>query len=231
MNNENEKSDRESESLRIPLVGLRIERTTDFVAAAAFLIASVSAASQLTSYFQGHQIKLIAPDQVILTLKQDIYGNEWLRVAARMAYVNDAAAGYSGTIKRESVKFSFNGKKREQLWASLTDFIDKGTEFDVVRNGEANPFPVPYSSSVSRGVYFSPHPKRCLKNKKCEKNSNYIGSKEAIDELYEVDRIKFKFFSYIYGERRPLTAVCTIDLTDEMVDHLVARDFFVSVCW
>jgi len=103
----------------ISIFGLRIERKTDILAFAAFLIAITGTANQIFHEARGPNIKLFQPNGIIFHFFD--YGNEkkFLRLGLRSSYINSARRDYTGVVLNEYIVFEINDKKYKQVWGDL----------------------------------------------------------------------------------------------------------------
>lgn len=218
--------------LTIPLLGLQVERRTDLLAAAAFLMALASAIAQLYYSWIGAKVELFAPEQVTLILHDYGSGQHYLRIGARMAYVNAGRPGYNATVRREAVKFNLTGRTYEQVWQSEHQFSQLGNRLTDKYLAEARPFPINAGSSVSREVYFAPHQVRCsTKETTCDPDTQYLDAKSAIDAVSSLKTLRVTFLSWVFGEDEPLSVSCTLDISDPVVDGLVLNRWAAPNCW
>ncbi len=92
--------------MTIKLLGIEIDRKTDILALAAFLISVSTIIYTISIFIQGHKVNLIPPETIML--KKETYetdGEPYIAVIATMAYVNSSKGGFNVVIKKEKVSF------------------------------------------------------------------------------------------------------------------------------
>ena len=230
-------SDKSNRPIRHPLGRLLIERKTGITAVLAFLLAFGASAIQVVNYFRGAEVSLFAPEQILINFEPVSHQGEdrrFMRVGARMAYVNSGSIGYNATILQESVSFELNGMEYVQLWQSEHEFSNPNHDhiLDEKYIAEARPRQINAGSSLSREVYFSPVPQRCPSEQTCCKPDIYfLFWDPGFSLISDAEMIKFTFKSYIFGEEDPKIVSCTVDLTITVLHELENNMWSSMPCW
>ncbi len=217
----------------IKMLGLDIERKTDILALAAFLIAVGGIVFQITNYFRGPVIRLFPPDQVVIRKLKYPNGEEFIGIVARMAYVNSGQTGYNGIIRRELVRFKLDGTVYEQVWHSFVSTDSIGDELVENRTIEAKPVPVNAASSESHETAFVPRRVRCLAEAlDCNSNANFLTWEEFLIKLEKLKlrQLRFDFEAEIYDEP-PIRVACIIDIDTTLKTGLIDRGWHAPSCW
>ena len=217
--------------MSIKLFGLVIERKTDFIALAAFFLAFSSFIAQIIFFFQGPNVKLFPPEQILI--KADIFPNagNYVRFGARMAYVNSAFIGYNDSIRKETISFVIEDNLYEQAWQTFESFDLQDEKLKSSYYSDAHPTPVNAGSSTSHETYFSPRSIRCKKNSSdCNKWINYLKFDEFIDKVTKINKLYFKFKSYTYSDK-VLEVNCFIDVDDALIARLKQNRWAAPACW
>ena len=102
---------------------LTVKRETDLVALAAFILAFAAVAYQVAEYFRGAQVKLFGPEQILIH-GDNIDGQDYVRFATRMSFINSGDIGYNAVIGRELLQVQIGGSPYAQTWQS---FIHSGS--------------------------------------------------------------------------------------------------------
>lgn len=210
--------------------GIQIEKKTDILAFAAFLLATASIMSQVYSFFRGADVTLFPPEQIFIirdNLGTENKPNYHVRFNVRMAYVNTGAVGYNAVIERETLSFTIvktdGSYTYEQAWSSFTTFdLIKG-QYEPFERAPANPKPINAGSAESHDTYFSPRSIPCegAKDDCPEKWSNYLKWVDFLTMIKDVNarRIDFMLVGKLYGSD-PVNASCTIYITPTLISWL-----------
>jgi hypothetical protein len=216
--------------LRIPFLGLEIEKRTDFLALAAFSLALLSAAYQLFGFLRGFDVALFRPEQVLVVF--DDYGNsrQVTRIHARMAYINLGQAGYNAALAKERVLFTLGDRTYEQVWQIFQSFDADGTELVPHFESDARPTAIGAGSAISHETYFAPHPTQCLADADdCDRWINLLSPNEFIALLKDQTSIKFTFVAELFGGDS-VTAECTIEVDAELFSLLAVNGWAAPLC-
>ena len=217
-------------------LGLYIERKVDFLALAALILALITAAVQFAGYIRGSRPYLYPPDLVGLIIENNVQNDrEYLRIAARMAYVNSGWAGYNSAVIREEVDFSFGdgNEPYSQVWQSEQQITAEGGELDMEYIREAGPFTVAGGAAVSREVYFAPFPVQCHDDHSgCDEFRNFIYYGDAVALLWNNKTMKFTFTARLVDRNRAvLTSDCVIDVGPDVVRRLLDKEWVSLPCF
>ena len=222
-----------SRPFTIPWVNITIERRIDVLTLLAFLLALSTAGYQACIFFRGAQISLIPPEQVLLNfVKTDDPGDnrKFLNIVARMAYVNSAQQGYDAVLRKESVEFVLDGVKYIQRWHSeqkITDLDNNGV-LEIEHVDEARPRPINGGSALSREVVFAPFPEWCAND--CDRDKNFLFKSDALPKILKQESITFIFSYELFGESKPESAQCVVDIDNRVKDDLKKRDWTSPLC-
>ena len=169
-------------------------------------------------------------------IEKNIQNNkEYLRIAARMAYVNSGWAGYNAAVVREEVDFSFGNRDESysQVWQSERQFTVDGGKLDMEYVREAGPFAVAGGAAVSREVYFAPFPLQCHNdNSGCDEHRNFIYYPTALRLLWNNKTMNLTFRSHLVGQwRRVLTSNCAVNVGPDVVRRLIDEEWVSLPCF
>ena len=141
------------------LFGVEIERKTDILAAAAFLMSLLGIVGQVALFLRGPDIQLFTPEQILIKGHENPDGNIYLRVSALMVYRNAGSPGYHDTIKKEYVSFKLGDDKYKLIWDefidSYPDEIDKN-KLIINRKSEAIPVQINAGMVETHETFFAP---------------------------------------------------------------------------
>jgi hypothetical protein len=216
----------------ISVLGLRIERKTDLLAAAAFILAAAGAIFQSVSFIRGAEIKVFPPQTVTLFLDPYPNGDTFIRIAANMSYVNQGEAAYGATIERESVAFTLAKQTYVQTWHSFQRLGRKGLLLDFNLIGAAQPVPVPGATSISNATVFAPYMVRCKgTSSPCNPNENFLSLATFLKASDGTESLDLEFRANIVGRKSPLVTRCTVDLDNSLVAILLLNRWYTASCW
>lgn len=152
--------------MNIRFLGIEIERKTDILAFAAFLISLSSIIYQISVFFSGPQVTLAKPRQVVLYMLPAPDAKEHrLILISTVAYVNKGQTGNNAVVLQESVSFSLEGKPYVYTWhqfvslamvptPATTDTPD-GRKIEIVQSRTAAPFVVPGGGAEAHETLFA----------------------------------------------------------------------------
>lgn len=219
------------------LLGIQVERKTDILALAAFLLSVAGIISQLTIFvvviFRGAVVTLFPSEQVLLkadVLEKD--GTKYVRIGARMAYTNSGAAGYNAVIEREIVTMDFgSGVAFQQKWQTLETFDIVEQKLTSIERKPANPLPINAGSAESHDTYFVPFRKRCGQGEEeCDEWQNYLSWSKFLEKIENTKQMKFEFTGNLYGEH-PAKTSCIVRIDSNLIDRLRKNEWYSASCW
>ena len=236
--------------LRVPLVDLLLDRRTDILAFAAFVLALSTAIAQLVVFLKGPRVSIIPPKQVMIifspTRSSDLdteKGGKNLRVYVQMGYVNSGEYGQTAVVIDEWVAFRLGDKTYVQHAHSIEHITDKNydnkLEFEFL--DPVSPLPIAGVSAASRPVYFAPFPVRDTMGN-CKRDHHFLSREDFIREFAKSRSITFFFFYRIAGDDEPQPADCKADMIQNAIKctvnatqlawtTLISNDWASLVCW
>jgi hypothetical protein len=202
-----------------------------------FGISMVTLTWQIFNYFEGAQVKMIAPDQVTIGSSDAMKvhnrdGGPYVHFIARLSYVNQASSGYNATVRLERVRVTLKGHEAfEQQWYDFTVSDADGDQLTFDKRVASNPFPLAAGSSESHETIFQPWPRNCQAGQPaCKADDYYIDWSKFLD-LFKADRVAdFEFQAYVYGRSEPVTARCRVALSERQYQNMAARGWVSPVC-
>ena len=141
----------------IKLVFFEIERKTDILAFAAFLLALSSIIYQGIGKFIGPNIELLPVRQIILVARPipDSHKKS-VSYVATMAYVNTGQVGCNDAIVRERLQFQLNSQE-EPYMADWHKFVSFNETRDFIAEGKSvGAFVVNAGSAEAHETWFAP---------------------------------------------------------------------------
>lgn len=213
------------------ILGLYIERKTDILAFAAFLIALGSVLFQISAYVRGPSVRLFTPEQILISAHKFPNDKTYVRFGARMAYVNTGQVGYNATIRREVLRYTLGDQTYIQTWQRFiaSDFDEEG-HLELKDQGVAVPFPVNASSSLSHETHFTPVVVHCPGGPPNCEWANFLEWVLFLRKLRDLKEMTFHLIGEIYGEE-PVEVACKIDVNPAMVAQLERAQWYAPSCW
>ena len=213
--------------------------TDKFFRASIFLISAggflLALTQNLLLLWQGPSVSLFAPEDIQLKFHKDRHNENrlFLRIGARMAYVNTGDQGFNMTVRRETVSFSLGKNEYVQHWQSEVQFFDKPDGgLNVKYVAEAGPRPINAGSSLTREIYFFPEIKHCRsKQTDCDPDINFLFKKNVLKMLSQANTITFTFTSYLFEEKEPKSVSCTINVTETVRKDLKKYEWSAAPCY
>ncbi len=143
--------------MTIKFFGIEIERRTDILALAAFIISISGLLYQITVFVQGPRVHLIPPEQITLTTySYGNNGNKHITLIANMTYVNSGQEGHNAVIQKEKVSFEIGNQTYEFVWQYFVDITSEGKRLDRKVIKSAQPFSLNAGSAESHETHFFP---------------------------------------------------------------------------
>lgn len=222
-------------------VGLELDRKTDIIALAAFMLALGGIVFQVYGFLRGARVTLFPPGQVTIMCYSYIAGDctsntpgeKYVRFATRMAYVNTGELPYNSIIKSEAISFNLSGQTYKQEWQEFRSFTAVGAKLQSKDEGIARPLPITGGSSLAHETYFAPHIQRCFGQGTvpCTSGKNFLKFEDFLSELSKTGKIQFRLEATLYDKAKPLQVSCTADVDDKLINLLRTRGWSGPDCW
>ncbi len=206
------------------IFGIDIERKTDILAFAAFVISIGGLITQTVNLVKGPDVKLEAPKQVLLTSQLYPDGKHYIRIAAKLIYLNKGSPGYDDITKSEEAYFSVNNRR---IKLSGQEYIASGVEnkqLVVQKKSDADPVQIKSGSVVVHETYFAPWP-----SKGSDVSSNFIEFSEFVNCLRKQPELNIEFVVKTFNCGTINKVNCRL-LTKHFVQHLESKKWSAPVC-
>ncbi|WP_166369493.1 hypothetical protein [Psychromonas sp. SA13A] len=209
--------------MSIKVFGIEVERRTDILALAAFIISIGSIVSQTVNLIKGPEVILDIPKQILFMSEKYPDGIEYLRLSANLVYLNKGSPGYDDITKHEeaSVKVgdtTFTLVAQEYIYSTY-----ENGEFRVKKLSDAYPVQVKSGTVVSHETYFAPWPSGA-KNE----SQNYISFDTFLSLLKPQEYVVVTIKSSTY-EGEMLETKCKIKIS-QFLHHLESKKWSAPVC-
>ena len=93
---------------------LEIERKTDILAFAAFIISLTSLSYQAYGFFRGPSVVEFPPEQILFFPEK--WSGDYLHAAAQVTHVNRGSEGKNAVVRQETMTFELANKLYELKW-------------------------------------------------------------------------------------------------------------------
>ena len=240
--------------LRVPFVDLLLDRRTDILAFAAFVLALSTVIAQIVFFLKGPRVSMLPPNQITMIFaplrtsdSDPDKGAKVLRVSAQMGYVNSGEYGQTAVVIREWVSFRFDNQTYVQKAHSIQNITDLNydnkLEFEFL--GPISPLAIAGVSSASRPVYFSPFPVRSAEDDGDPARNFLLEGvflKRILEQPIQSERdkrdtherrkpITISFFFQIAGDDDAQSAECTVNIDQGALESLVNHGWTSLICW
>ncbi len=222
--------------MHIRVLGIEIERKTDILAAAAFVMALGSALFQGAMLLRGPELILFPPEQILIRGEKYASGRVWVRFAAQMAYVNTGHVGHNAAVGREALRFSLGDDSYEQSWQTFESFhAPKGKLVSEERKA-AHPFTVAAGSVVGHETYFAPRSERIQGDPRSRSPKPGAGARNFLEwdtflaRLSDLAQVDFEVEAHVYG-KNALVATCSVQVTEKLLKRLEKRGWAAPSCF
>jgi len=213
------------------LFGIEVERKTDILAAAAFIISITGLAYQLYGFFQGPAVIQFPPEQVLFFPEQS--GNQYyVHAGAQVSYVNKAREGKNAVVKLQRMTFDLDGKTYELKWQLFEKFSSNGNQ--LIRSGNpepAEPIIIKAGEAVSKETHFAPRTLSVVNpSDSGTAYKNFLRWDEFVSKLAKVKEFDVRIVSEYYGLKDQETKVF-IRITPALIKSLETDRWSAPSCW
>jgi hypothetical protein len=205
-----------------------------------FVISIASLGWQLFNYFQGAQIRLISPDQIVIgsSEKVDFHSRDqgsYAHFIVRMSYVNAGATGYNATIRGERIKVTIDGAPVfEHRWYRFVAHDAQGpagADLKVDKVSDARAFPIMAGNAESHATLFQPWPKQCAQDaKNCDRRESYLTWTKFLDLLKAKLTLDVEIISEAFGRSAPVHSRCKIEMDQGSFEAMQKNGWGSPVC-
>jgi hypothetical protein len=206
---------------------IEVERKVNLLALAAFIISLAGITDQIQAFIRGADLCLFAPEQVMLIVTSpEPTGNDYLHVAARMAYVNRGAEGYHEIVRREGVSFILGGHSYQQYWQDFVEIVSLKGKRSLEFKSSALPMRVDPARPAGHITFFTSWPEV---NGKIVSNRNYLSVEEFMEALETEKQITFEFWAETFSGKRH-SVRCQVSGRDLRSEWAASEGFAAPIC-
>lgn len=206
-------------------LGIEIERKTDILAMAAFLISIGSIVSQVALLLRGAEVGLDGPGQIVLFFGEQMRGERYLNAITTQIYVNRGTPGYDDILRSETLHFQI-GNREIQLQAQYSvQSTRKGDNLVIQNKVPWAPVKIRAGDFVSNEILYVPR----ISMDKAHRNVNFITFRQLIESLQRSKQVKITLEAKTYGGET-LTAECFLS-SGSALQSLRNSKWFVTECF
>ncbi|OQZ01483.1 MAG: hypothetical protein B6D35_03305 [Candidatus Brocadia sp. UTAMX2] len=228
--------------MAIKFLGIEIERKTDILALAAFIISISGLLYQITVFLQGPRVHLISPEQITLTTYS--YGNDsnkYVSIIANMTYVNSGQEGHNAVIQKEKVSFEIGSQTYEFAWQKFVDVTSEENRLDIKFIKSANPFSLSAGSAESHETQFFPRSRSHSDKTQGASDKNFLPLNTFVrgfeslllsGQSQKQEKLKLRFTVEMVNDKRQ-EVTCIVYLTREDLWRLqsLKKGWIAPSCW
>ncbi|WP_138438963.1 hypothetical protein [Marinobacter alexandrii] len=209
----------------IRFLGIQIERKTDILALAAFVISIGTLVTQGINLMQGPEVTMQTPRQVMFFEKTYPSGKNYLLVSAQMVYFNQGSPGYHDTMLKEQAEV-FVGSRVVRLTGVeyVNTQVEQRTQQLVVKKlTDALPVTIEAGRHAAHETVFAPFPDQTTRDA-----DHYVEFADFVDSLKGEATVKVVLRGETFsGERMQVECVLA---TREFAPHLKRKDWSAPSC-
>jgi hypothetical protein len=142
----------------VKFLGIEVERKTDILAMAAFLISVGSIVGQVALLLRGAEVAVDGPRQVILFFESTLGSRKYLNAISTQIYVNNGSPGYDDILKSESLTIGGSGKQIQLESQELVDSTRNGNKLVYRMRKAWKPEKIKAGDFVGNETLFVPYP-------------------------------------------------------------------------
>jgi hypothetical protein len=195
-------------------LGIEIERKTDILAMAAFLISIGSIIGQFALLIRGAEIVLDGPRQVVLLFEEPMGGRGYLNAISSHIYVNKGTPGYDDILKSETLLLQLKGHHLELKAQESVSSTASGDKLILKQRAQWKPEKIKAGDFISSETLFVPYPS----HGQLKRDANFVDVKQFKSFLATANELKVVLKVKTYGGRR-IIAEC----------YLVSRDVLAGI--
>jgi hypothetical protein len=206
------------------ILGIEIERKTDILAMAAFLISMSSILGQFALLIRGADIALDGPRQVALLFEEPTSGRGYLNAISTQIYVNNGTPGYDDILKAEELTLQAKGQTISLKAHESVSSTDSGDKLIFRQRAQWKPEKIKAGDFLSNETLFVPYPTRDA----LKRDANFIGAKEFKSFLGLANELKIALKAETYGGET-IVSECYI-ATREVLSGIESKGWSSLVC-
>ena len=191
------------------ILGIEIEKKTDILAMAAFLISVGSIIGQIALLLRGAEVALDGPRQVILFFESTLGPRRFLNAISTQIYVNNGSPNYDDILKSETLSITAAGKTIQLESQDAVDSTRDSNRLKFRSRQAWKPAKIKAGDFISNETLFVPYPS--IKDQ--SRDADFI-DKANFDQLLSTSReVQVVLIAKTYGGQE-LTSTCFLNVPD-----------------
>lgn len=209
--------------MNIKILGIEIERKTDILAFVAFLISISSLVTQTANLIKGPEVNLEPPTQILINSHKYPDDKSYIRISAKLTYLNTGSPGYDDNIKSEKVSFSIQNREITLIGQEYIESSVENKTLKIERKSDAVPVQIKSGTVVSHETYFAPWPSNID-----DAASNFQEFSDFLKQIKTKEELNIKITSTTFGGKT-ITANCRL-MTNDFIKHLETKSWSAPIC-
>lgn len=209
----------------LKLLGIEIARKTDVLALAAFMLSVGGVIAQAYIFLSGPVVVLFGPEQVLIMRHEYAGGRPYLRLAARMAYVNKGRNG-KDVVMQETIGYKLGDKFYEQRGQDYTASSAEQDKLSMNRKGDALPVALDSGGADAHETWFAP---RTTHKPGMQPYHNFLPWEAFMSELEKQKELEFELSFRSYGGGKD-KVTCRVVVDDALRANLAKKGWSAPAC-
>jgi hypothetical protein len=208
---------------------LEIERKTDILAFAAFIISLTSLSYQAYGFLKGPSVVEFPPEQILFFPSE---GGDYLHAAAQVTHVNRGSEGKNAVVKQEKMTFKLANTPYELKWQYFENFSNLGHKLVRPEHPEAaSPIVIKAGEAVSKEIHFAPRTLPIVSQSSAgDAYKNFLRWDDFVSQLANAKELDVQIVTEFYGLRDQHINVF-IRVTPEFIHALKTDRWDAPSCW
>lgn len=206
-------------------LGIEVDRKTDILAGAAFIISVTGLIYQIFGMFRGPDIVQFPPEQLLFFVEEN---GKYLNTATELSYANKGREGANGVLKRVTMEFALAEKSYTLNWQDFEQIGNKGRQLLRSPTREsATPVVIKAGEVVSKETRFAA---RTVLAEDSANNRNFLPWTTFVAELAKVKELRVTIISEFFGTKNQRIEVF-IRVTPTLLEALRNDGWDAPSCW
>jgi hypothetical protein len=195
---ENPRRSTMSRSSFFALFHLELDRKTDILALAAFVLSVSGLIYQGILAIKKPDILQFPPDQIVFYSDKSS-GIDYLQVGAQLVYVNNGKGDRNAVLKAERMFFDLGGKSYELKWQNFVSYSSNGPKLDFGDPEPAIPSVIKSGEGTSHETHFAPRTFHIATQSDERRYKNFLRWDNFVSEIEKVTELDLRIVSEFYG--------------------------------
>ncbi|MEM9670440.1 MAG: hypothetical protein AAF950_16080 [Pseudomonadota bacterium] len=213
---------------------IEIERKTDLLAFAAFMISVMTAFYQLGVYLSGPKAKLLAPEGVTIAQFENRPGQQYVSVIAPISVVNESNASEPLLVTKQTALLKIGAQTKLLSWHDWIDAPIGAEGISFLTSEAVHPFVIDTKKISSGLIRFTPQRDPCNKSAKCDPNDPFITFEDFRGMVLQALGNGFEQFETVvsveFDNHETVTKVCSAPLHPIHLKLLRDIGYFMELC-